>query len=328
VKRRTHTRPALVAAASFLAFSALGSSAGSTPEPTVPEAFTIAAPATWPRPLPRSPEPTSPQPPSPLPSSPQPSSSQPTSGTPTAEPSSTSPEPTPSRAVDAFGLVPPGSALPDDATCADGVTPAVETHPGNEPYNSRPGGSTLPRTFFDAGSHDPRATTDIATRVTGAFTGTTPEILQWVACKWGVDEAIVRAQAQAESSWRQTMMGDWTADPRYCAPGHGIGVDGRPGYCPESWGILQVRYRFFRGAFPDAIRSTAFNADAAYAVWRACYEGYEWWLADFAAPGHAYAAGDAWGCLGRWYSGQWHDPLAERYIDCVQRIVYGRPPCD
>jgi autotransporter family porin len=204
----------------------------------------------------------------------------------------------------------------------------VETRRGNAVYNATAGRITLPETFFDAGSHDPRATTRIAARVTGGFTGTTPEILQWTACKWGVDEAIVRAQAQMESSWRQRMKGDWTTEARYCAPGHGLGVDGRPGQCPESWGILQVRYRFFQGAFPDAIRSTAFNADTAYAVWRACYEGYEWWLADFAAPGHTYKAGDAWGCLGRWYSGQWHDELAERYIDCLKRLVHGRPPCN
>ena len=101
----------------------------------------------------------------------------------------------------------------------------------------------------------------------------------------------MRAQAQAESSWRQSMTGDWTTNGNYCAPGHGLGVDGRRGKCPESWGILQVRYRFFRTAFPDAVQSTAFNADTAYAVWRACYEGYEWWLSDYSARGHTYKAG-------------------------------------
>ena len=99
------------------------------------------------------------------------------------------------------------------------------------------------------------------------------------------------------------------------------------GPVPESWGVLQVRYRFFNTAFPDAVQSTAFNADSAYAVWRACYEGYESWLSDYAARGHAYKAGDAWGCIGRWYSGRWYDDPAKRYIDCIQRIAEGRRAC-
>jgi hypothetical protein len=39
-------------------------------------------------------------------------------------------------------------------------------------------------------------------------TGTTREILRWAACKWGIDQSIVFAQAAVESWWRQTTMGD------------------------------------------------------------------------------------------------------------------------
>jgi autotransporter family porin len=91
--------------------------------------------------------------------------------------------------------------------------------------------------------------------------------------------------------------------------------------------LLQVRYVYFPGAFPAAIDSTAFNVDTAYAVWRACYEGYEWWLRDAQAPGHPYQAGSVEGCIGRWFSGAWFDQGAQNYIGCVQRIVDGRPPC-
>jgi hypothetical protein len=233
--------------------------------------------------------------------------------------------PSPERPI--FATRPPGEALPSDDECAGLVTPAKETVPGNVTYNKRAGSQRLAESFFDSGSHDERATTEIAARVTGAYSGSTREILQWTACKWGIDEGIVRAQAQAESSWRQSMKSDWTTNGDYCAPGHGLGEDGRQGQCPESWGILQVRYRFFSTAFPDAMQSTAFNADTAYAVWRACYEGYEWWLSNQSDPGHSYQAGDAWGCIGRWYSGRWYDDLAKEYIDCVQRITEGRPPC-
>ena len=207
------------------------------------------------------------------------------------------------------------------------MLPAAETTAANTSYNRVAGRRRLPASFFPEGSGDPRAAAKITARVTGAYTGTTPQILRWVSCKWGIDERLVAAQVALESSHRQAMRGDWTRNAAHCAPGHGLGVDGRKGQCPESFGILQVRYRFFKGAFPDAVRSTAFNADTVYAVWRACYDGYEWWLRDAAAPGHRYRAGDAWGCLGRWYSGQWYGPSAERYIACAKNVFYRREPC-
>jgi autotransporter family porin len=228
---------------------------------------------------------------------------------------------------DTFRTLPPGTRLPGDQECARRVPQAAETEPVNAPYNATAGSRRLPADFFDPVSNDRRAITDIAPRVSGAFTGTTPEILRWVACKWGIDERYVRAQAMVESSLHQPVTGDWTTNADFCAPGHGLDVDGRPGQCPESWGILQVRYRFFRGAFPDAIASTAFNVDTAYAVWRACFDGYETWLGDFAAPGNGYRPGDAWGCIGRWFSGRWYDLAARQYIGCVRQLVEGREPC-
>ena len=36
---------------------------------------------------------------------------------------------------------------------------------------------------------------------TGNFTGTTDEIIQWAACKWGFDENTLRAQVAKESYW-------------------------------------------------------------------------------------------------------------------------------
>lgn len=40
-------------------------------------------------------------------------------------------------------------------------------------------------------------------RVDGRFTGTTDEILQWAACKWGLPDNLLRADAVAESTWFQ-----------------------------------------------------------------------------------------------------------------------------
>jgi hypothetical protein len=226
-----------------------------------------------------------------------------------------------------FRTLPPRSALPDDATCARAVAATPEPVPANAGPDRVRGDQRLPPTFFPPGSGDTRGQRLLAARVSGNYVGTTAQILQWVACKWGIDERYVRAQAEVESSLHQDTLGDWTTDAPQCAPGHGLGADGRPGECPGSFGILQVRYRFFPGAFPSAIASTAFNVDTAYAVWRACYDGYEHWLADTAPPGTTYGPGHAWACIGRWFSGEWMDAGAREYIGCVSALVYGREPC-
>jgi hypothetical protein len=74
-----------------------------------------------------------------------------------------------------------------------------------------------------------------------------------------------------------------------CPPGHGLGVDGKPGKCPQSYGILQNSYPFEKRGWPGIVRSTAMNADA---IWRSCYDGYETWL-NGGSSGQRYRAGDA-----------------------------------
>jgi hypothetical protein len=157
-------------------------------------------------------------------------------------------------------VVAPGSQLPSDATCAAKVTPAAEVRPGNAKYNTTRGTQknlTRPYPMF--------------IRVDGDFTGTTDEIVQWTACKWGIDPNIVRAQAVVESYWHQNALGDTTKNSSVCAPHHPIGSDPkRPGLCPESVGLLQVRYQYWPNGFDQVETSTAYNTDYVYAAWRSC----------------------------------------------------------
>jgi autotransporter family porin len=118
-------------------------------------------------------------------------------------------------------------------------------------------------------------------------------------------------------------MGDWSSDASRCAPNRGLGVDGKAGQCPESFGILQNRYPYEKSAWPGIASSTAMNADLAYAIWRVCFEGYEGWL-NTVERGRDYAAGDAWGCFGRWFSGRWHTDAAEGYIGRVRDYLNQR----
>jgi hypothetical protein len=209
---------------------------------------------------------------------------------------------TPDSTGERFVTLPPGSPLPSDAECAARVRrSSFEPRPENLiPNNTnvyvqgvRLSGSELAPYGYEE-------------KVTGNFTGTTDEILQWAACKWGIDEDIVRAQAVQESYWRQSALGD-------CRGGTVPDTDG----C-QSVGILQVKGADIPpthpGTWPYAYVSTAFNADYTYGIWRACYEGKETWL------GNGYRAGDAWGCVGRWFSGDWYRS-SQDYISRVQTIL-------
>jgi autotransporter family porin len=221
-----------------------------------------------------------------------------------------------------FTTLGPGSALPSGAQCATWVR--AQPYPENKGVNrtaNQTTGHHIGSDFF--GGDDPRANGVIGPRVDGQFTGTTGQILRWAACKWGIDEDMVFAQAAIESWWRQDTMGDWSSDASRCAPGRDLGVDGKPGQCPESFGILQNRYPYEKSAWPGIASSTAMNADLAYAIWRVCFEGYEGWL-NTVERGRDYAAGDAWGCFGRWFSGRWHTDAAEGYIGRVRDYLNQR----
>ncbi len=237
-----------------------------------------------------------------------------------SSPSLKDPYPNTAKGPAFFRTLPPGSALPSGARCARWVRarPLAESKGVNLPFNHTPG---QPVSGNFLASDEPQADQQIVPRINGDFTGTTAEILRWAACKWGISQDIVFAQAAVESWWRQTTLGDWQTSG--CPPGHGPGVDGRPGLCPQSWGILQNRYPFEPSSWPWIATSTAMNADAAYAIWRSCYDGYETWLNTVPHVG-SYTAGNVWGCVGRWDAGRWFGPQADQYIAKVKRDLRNR----
>jgi autotransporter family porin len=210
--------------------------------------------------------------------------------------------------VSYFTTLAPGSALPGDAECARAIA--------SNPWEPRPANRTANQTnvyaqgFRFQSSYFQTYGPAYQSRVTGNFTGTTDQILRWGACKWGFDENTVRAQAVVESWWRQSTLGDCNATTQ--PETHGC----------ASVGILQVKGANIPpthpGTWPAAWTSTAFNVDYTLAIRRLCYEGKETWLHD---KNSSYAAGDLWGCIGRWYSGGWHDPGANQYIQKVQSTL-------
>lgn len=203
----------------------------------------------------------------------------------------------PAAPANGFETLVPGADLPSGEQCGGWLTHAIEIRPDNSGANNTVGSGPHP-TY---------------PRVDGNFTGTTEEIIQWAACKWGIDEDIARAQVLRESWWHQDTQGDLTTNTSSCHPAFR-----HLSPCPESIGLMQVRYLYHGDAMDNSIASSAYNLDYSFAVWRSCYEGDLTWL------GGSYSGGDLWGCVGVWFSGRWYSGGANGYITEVQNIVADR----
>jgi len=189
-----------------------------------------------------------------------------------------------------------GMPLLSDAAAAQLVHRSPwEPRPENAAANQRvPGSADL--TYFRANSNMP-----YKAQVTGDFTGTTDEIIQWAAYKHGLDPNLLRAVAAVESRWRMSANGN---------NGH-------------SFGLFQIRQPYHCCAFLAA-NDTAFNADYYGATIRAYYDGRQGWLNKVSGNRARYRAGDLWGSIGAWFSGRWHNPRAERYVAKVKQYLCER----
>lgn len=253
--------------------------------------------------------------------------------------------------------VPPGGQLPSDAQCAARVTKTKESRPANATANKTKGKANAPLSNWGV------AAVPLAKRVSGNFAGTTDEIIQWASCKWGFEPDPVRAQVMIESGWRQGALGGYETNPAKCAdkslrrvvlptattaaaqasttttttrplPGQGapgqipttaITAPQQPTTttappvvyeCPTAFGLLQIRSDFHPGTYPMSLKSTAYNLDYSLAMKRACYEGVSWL--------GAKTKGNAWGCVGVHYSGNWLDPAANSYVERVKNMLARR----
>jgi hypothetical protein len=201
------------------------------------------------------------------------------------------------------------------------------------------------RPLSGEGGYDPRWDSWLLPRVDGQFSGTTDEIFQWAACKWGLSDDLLRAAAVSASTWYQYAVyrnghpvinwGSGEVVPAgtrgsgtYCAElakyGYDYQVDFGAHACPRtfslvgvmawqapSWGQLPGNQN---GTFPFSRDSTAFAVDYFAAYVRGCYNGWVRWL----KSSGDYRANDIWGCVGAWYAGRWHTAAADDYTARVQ----------
>jgi len=234
------------------------------------------------------------------------------------------PEPVPSPTLITSWRAPGAQPL-SDAQATQLVRPAAETRAENTDENSyRPTAAEL--NTFRNGQVDRYGRTalqynPLTAYVTGAFSGTTDEILQWVAHKWGIPEDVVRSVAINESWWRMSQLGDraTVTDPsRYPTLSRVAGSND----VYQSLGIMQVKWTpqgLHQGTEPLRWQSTAFNADYWGAVVRYYYDGLCYWC------GAGYSAGQAWASVGAWYT---PDPWLTgsiAYVDRLKTHMIGQP---
>jgi hypothetical protein len=274
----------------------------------------------------------------------------------TPVPPTPTPIPTPT-AVAHFVTQPPHAVPPAESWCAQQVDaiPIAEVVPSNTPFN---GVFAIPTSAQLAAFHvnpqpfkgDKQGIPQDYANADGNYAGSTDMLIRDAACKWGIDEDVIRAQAENESGgWFAYHPGDKRASPPLtlaqaqsaCVqpqypqlqiwnttvqlPGsHAILC---PNCCWQSWGITQNKLYYEPTAWQMAANSTMFTLDLTYAEERSCMNGnFAIYFASAQQQPNTYAADIAsgnvqrilWGCVGKHFSGGWYDSGAQSYIASVQ----------
>jgi hypothetical protein len=261
------------------------------------------------------------------------------SSTPTPVPSST---PTPGSVPTHFSTLGYRATLPSESQCTSWVNalPVAEHAPGNAAFNVPPPGG-VPASFYSnpqPSKGDTQGVADFA-NVDGAYAGTTDDIVRVYACKYGIDEDVVRAQGMTESHWTQGEPGDQRNSQSQCVNGSFTALwnttitepDGSTVSCSnccfQSWSLWQTKVYYEYSSWPMIMQSTPFAADFRYADQRSCMNGdysqyfqnqggntYASDITNFQAGASGAQDRMLWGCIGMHYSGGWYDSGAQSYI--------------
>lgn len=245
---------------------------------------------------------------------------------PTPTPPGSTPNPSVGALVSSSGTGAAPAGIPrSDAACAAAITPSGEKRPSNATANNTVPSDPSSIQWNPDYKSWPAFVSD-RNQVTGNFKGTTDEIIQWAACKWGLDVDVARADAWLESGWYMSTRSG-------CAG-------------PEaSLGLFQIvaedcNGNVVHGGYPYVQDDTALNADYWGAWIRGCFDGA------FLTSGHPAQTSPAsgyngqpmsqvvaqngedyalWGCIGAWFSNAWYSSAAQGYISTVQKDDTAKP---
>jgi hypothetical protein len=206
-----------------------------------------------------------------------------------------------------FNRLPAGATLPSEATCAAAIHRSTwEPRADNTAANNKVPTAAQLAAFQAVNLSDFDSTANGANwkgRINGQFTGTTDELVQFYACKWGLSDEDLRAQMVDESNWHQNAVGDLTSNTANCPSDAQFSGS----QCYQSYGLIQDKWIYNKSAYPMSRYNTGFHLDYNLMKLRACFDGHMW------VNGSKHT-GDWAGCLGNWFSGGWHDVDAEAYI--------------
>jgi hypothetical protein len=198
------------------------------------------------------------------------------------------------------GLVQPAGHWPRSDRAAAKM---VRRSPWEPRADNYPANHTIPTPAQLRAFHAQRLT-PYAQQVTGDYTGTTDEIIQWAADKWGFNPQLFRAVAAVESWWHMSVVGN-----------NGT-----------SFGLFQVREPYHCQGQSCYLMShdTALNADYYGAMLRSYYSGQETWLNTVSGNGSPYRSHDLWGSVGFWSAGHWHVSAGDVYVANVKAYLSQR----
>jgi hypothetical protein len=211
---------------------------------------------------------------------------------------------------------PAGSPPLSDAAAKRLVVPRAEIRPANAMANHY-----LPTSFELAAFHRAGSFNPLEKYVSGGFTGTTDEILQWGSHKWGIPEDQFRAAAATESWWRQGGMGDRHDGVNAALYPAQSRIDSDSVY--ETLGLMQIKWRpdgsLHPGTEPLRWKSTAFSVDYWGATIRYYYDGLCSWC------GGSYGRAQAWESIGAHYNpSPWRNAGMLDYIATVKGDLAAR----
>ena len=193
-----------------------------------------------------------------------------------------------------------GSRPLSDRQAAKRVRGSWEPRPQNEAANHRMPTKRELRLFRRQNTANP-----YKKWVTGHYTGTTDQIIQWAAAKWGLSADFLRAEAAVETWWVMSFVGN----------------EG------SAFGLLQVREPYHcKGAVVCGLfrNDTAMNADYYGAIIRSYFDGKQTWLNTVSGNGRRYRKGDFWGSVGYWAAGRWHVAAGDAYVAQTKRYLRDR----